>query len=81
VQELNVMRLKFSSPLPLRQNCIVSYWFPTRFYDADQITQIQTGSLFAKTSEVFYSTGSAPSSSSKTFTVKKEDSDFKSLTF
>ena len=42
------MELKFGTPVPLVQNCTVSYWFPTHFYDAEQITQIRTGSLLTR---------------------------------
>lgn len=47
VQEPNTMRLRFSSPVPLRKGCTVSYWFPTEFYDADDILYVRLGALFA----------------------------------
>ena len=51
VQEPNIMELRFSSPVPLREGCQVSYWFPTEFYDAAQIVDVRTGALFAQTNE------------------------------
>lgn len=47
VQEPNSMGLTFSSPVPLREGCVVSYWFPTEFYDADEIVSVRIGPLFA----------------------------------
>ena len=42
------MEIKFGTPVPLVQNCTVSYWFPSNFYDAEQIIRIRTGSLLTR---------------------------------
>lgn len=54
VQEVNTMRLKFSSPVPLNIGCKVSYWFPSEYYDASEITSIRTGSLFAQSAVTYF---------------------------
>lgn len=59
VQEQNDVSLRFSSPVPLRSNCWVSYWFPTAFYDADQITSIRTGALFSNSPRTMKALGTA----------------------
>jgi hypothetical protein len=53
VQEPNTMQLKFSSPVPLRPGCVVSYWFPADFYDAEEIDSMRVGPLFAQTPATF----------------------------
>ena len=53
VQEPNTMQLRFSSPVPLREGCVVSYWFPAEFYDADEIVSARVGPLFAQTPVTF----------------------------
>jgi hypothetical protein len=47
VQEANTMRLTYSAPVPLQAGCAATYWFPTAYYDADELTQLRTGTLFA----------------------------------
>lgn len=79
VQERNQMRLSFSSPVPLKEGCAVSYWFPTAFFNADLIESVRTGALFSLTSETFYSEKSGRSS--KVFTVKEEADGYKSVNF
>ena len=87
VQEENVMRLRYSSPVPYRQGCTVSYWFPTMFYNADDILKIQVGPLLAQTTETYaHSTKGAATEGglpvAGRFTVKEEeDGEYKSITF
>lgn len=76
------MELKFGTPVPLVQNCTVSYWFPTHFYDAEQITQIRTGSLLTRI-RTSYKPAQDPTNPKNTeFVVaSEEDNKFKSITF
>lgn len=73
------MELRFSSPIPLRPNCLVEYWLPVEYYDADEVTRITTGSLFAGRKR-YYTKGSEASFA--TFSVtSKEDGAYKALSF
>lgn len=78
MQQENVMKISFSSPVPFKPGCKVSYWFPTAFYDASEITEIRTGSMFSLSPETFTPDNIDPL---KKFTVKSEDKDYKSLNF
>lgn len=78
VQESNIMDLRFSTPVPLRARCTVSYWFPTDFFDAAAIREVRTGSLFSKISVAYTSDNSDPG---KRFTLKEEEGGYKSVTF
>lgn len=78
VQEENIMELRFSTPVPLRARCNVSYWFPTDFFDAAAIQEVRTGSLFSKTSVAYTPSNTDPG---RRFTLKEEEGGYKSLTF
>ena len=76
------MNLRFSSPVPLKPGCRVSYWFPTEFYNADDIASIRVGALFATSAETFFPAGSGTSAARKYFTVAKEQGGtYKSVSF
>ena len=60
------MRIKFSSPAPLKPGCSVSYWFPDEYYDPNEITSIRTGSLFGQSAVTYYPSGSGQAN---TFTI------------
>ena len=70
VQEVNTMDLRFASPTPLRPDCLVEYWLPTAFYDADEATRVTTGDLFAGRKR-YYTKGPTPSLTS--FAVASEE--------
>lgn len=72
------MELRFTSPVPLRKGCKVSYWFPTAFYDASEITELRTGALFSMTSDTYTPDNKNPA---LRFEVREEADDYKSLTF
>ena len=79
VQEVNTMELRFSSPVPLRPNCLVEYWLPVTYYDAEEVTRITTGGLFAGRKSS-YSKGTE--ATTKTFSVtSKENGAYKALSF
>jgi hypothetical protein len=79
VQEVNTMRIKYSSPVPLNRGCVVSYWFPTEYYDASEITSLRTGSLFANSAITFYPVASGQA---RTFTITEAtDPEYKAVTF
>lgn len=81
------MRLRFSSPVPYRTGCKVSYWFPTRYYDADDILKIQVGPLFAQRTETYtHATRGQATDGGRAvagrFTVQEEaGGEYKSITF
>jgi hypothetical protein len=58
VQEANTMRLTYAAPVPLQAGCSASYWFPTAYYDADDITELRTGTLFAAAAVSYLPAGS-----------------------
>ena len=72
------MMLSFSSPVPLREECHIKYYFPTIYYDADDITEIKIGDLFSDRPVTFYPSGS---NEDDEFTVTVEDADYKSIEF
>ena len=72
------MRLTYSAPVPLRANCHVKYWFPTAYYDADDITKIRTGTLFAALAVSYYPAGSGEENE---FTIAEEEGGYKSVYF
>ena len=80
VQEQNDLSLRFSTPVPLRANCWVSYWFPTAFYDVEQITSIRTGALFSNSPRTLKAEGTA---GARYFykIEEQEDGAYKSVTF
>lgn len=79
VQEVNTMDLRFATPTPLRPNCLVEYWFPAAFYDADEVTRVTTGDLFAGRKR-YYTRGGKPTTT--TFSVTSEENGvYKALRF
>ena len=79
VQEVNTMDLRYATPTPFRPNCIVEYWFPAAFYDADEVTRVTTGDLFAGRKR-YYKKGAEPSRT--TFAVTPEEGGtYKALRF
>jgi hypothetical protein len=80
VQEQNDLSLRFATPVPLRANCWVSYWFPTAFYDADQITSIRTGALFSNSPRTMKAEGT-PGAQYFYKVEEQEGGKYKSVTF
>jgi hypothetical protein len=79
VQEVNTMRLRFSSPVPLNIGCVISYWFPTEYYDASEITSIRTGSLFSPAAITFFPVSSGQA---RTFKISEASNPlYKAVTF
>lgn len=73
------MELRFSSPVPLRPNCLVQYWLPVTSYDADDVSRITIGGLFAGRKRS-YTKGTE--ATTNTFSVSsKENGAFKALSF
>lgn len=52
------MRLTYAAPVPLQAGCSASYWFPTVYYDAAEITELRTGTLFAAAAVSYLPAGS-----------------------
>ena len=81
------MRLSYSAPVPLQAGCSASYWFPTEYYDAAEITSIRISGFLHIRGKIYRPAGSPLTSDEGEFVVAEVPSSetggvaYKSVTF